>query len=75
MKAILVCYEQVFNGELLRDSYVRYIDNDDEKIETTANKAHMWGKLEDAKVVIYPTEKSVVEIVDEETVNDNTEFV
>ena len=33
MKAILVCYEQVFNGELLRDSYVCYIDNDDEKIE------------------------------------------
>ena len=50
-------------------------DWDGEKIETTASKAHMWGRLEDAKVIIYPTKNSVVEIVDDETVNDNTEFV
>lgn len=32
-KAVLVCYEQIFNGKLLRDSYVRYIDDDYEKFE------------------------------------------
>lgn len=33
MKAILVCYEQVFGGELLRDSYISYIDDDYEKLQ------------------------------------------
>lgn len=48
---------------------------DGEKIETTADKAHMWGKLKDAKVIIYPADNSVVEIIDDATVNENTVFV
>ena len=50
-------------------------DWDGTKIETTANQAHMWGKLEDAKIIIYPTDNSIVEIIDDDTVTDETEFV
>lgn len=51
------------------------LDWDGEKIISTSNVLSMWGKLNDAKVIIYPTENSVVEIFDDNTVNDNTEFV
>ena len=44
-------------------------------ITTTAKELLMWGKLNDAIVTITPTNNSVVEIVDDETVNDDTEFV
>lgn len=48
---------------------------DGKVIETTANQAHMWGNLKDAKVVITPTENSIVEIYDNDTVNENTIFI
>ena len=50
-------------------------DWDGKQIITTADKAHMWGNLKDACVTIVPTENSVVEIIDDNTVNDDTEFV
>jgi len=51
-----------------------YFDWDGKQIETTADQANMWGKLKDAKVIITPTENSVVEIVDDNTVSDETIF-
>ena len=51
-----------------------YFNWDGKQIETTADQAHMWGNLKDAKVIIIPTENSVVEIVDDNTVSYETIF-
>ena len=53
-----------------------YILNwDGKNIISTAKQLSMWGKLNSAIITITPADDTVVEIVDNNTVNDNTEFV
>lgn len=48
---------------------------DGEKLTGVANKFSFISDLKDAQVVIYPTKYSIVEIIDNDTVKDDTEFV